>query len=275
MASPQFASVGIPSGSIVVSDESRLAEFKSCMEKHEISPLFAGKLRQLEGFRIVCILDDSGSMASPVDQQPGANPYGQTQTRWSELRSTVTTIIEIAGLLDRDGVDCYFLNRPGVMNVTPFNMNNLMAQFQAPPGGYTPMQRVVRQVIENNRSAIIERKLLLLIATDGIPTNDRGDEDREGLRALLKNRGTPERNPMTIIACTDEDDVMDYLNKLDNEVPSLDVIDDYKSERTEVLKAQGAKFRFTRGDWICKILLGSVDKDMDKLDEVKGCCSIM
>ena len=43
------------------------------------------------------------------------------------------------------------------------------------------------------------------------------------------------------------------------------------SERLEVLRARGSNFRFTYGDYVVKILLGSVDKKIDNLDERKKC----
>ena len=41
---------------------------------------------------------------------------------------------------------------------------------------------------------------------------------------------------------------MSYLNNWDKIIPNLDVIDDYKSEREEVLACQGASFPFSFGD---------------------------
>lgn len=52
------------------------------------------------------------------------------------------------------------------------------------------------------------------------------------------------------------------------------VVDDYQSERAQILKAQGSNFRFTYGDYLCKALLGSIDPEFDQLDEVKCKCNI-
>ena len=69
-----------------------------------------------------------------------------------------------------------------------------------------------------------------------------------------------------IMACTDEEAVMDYLNRADDSIQRLDVTDDYASEREEVLKAQGRSFAFSRGDWIVKAMLGPVLPYFDELD---------
>jgi len=68
------------------------------------------------------------------------------------------------------------------------------------------------------------------------------------------------------MACTDEESVMEYLNRADDTISRLDVTDDYASEREEVLKAQGRSFAFSRGDWLCKAMLGPVDVYFDELD---------
>ena len=57
---------------------------------------------------------------------------------------------------------------------------------------------------------------------------------------------------------------------------NLDVIDDYRSERDEVRKAKGSSFSFTFGDYVVKSLIGSIDPELDNLDEdFDGCCTIL
>jgi hypothetical protein len=41
---------------------------------------------------------------------------------------------------------------------------------------------------------------------------------------------------------------MSYLNNWDRTIPNLDVVDDYKSERKEILACQGKSFPFSFGD---------------------------
>ena len=82
----------------------------------------------------------------------------------------------------------------------------------------------------------------------------------------------------TIVACTDDLSSMSYLNKWDEEIPRLDVVhlielcrnfyfistlyelwvkvDDYRSERSETMSAQGPKFSFSFGDYVAKALVG-------------------
>jgi hypothetical protein len=47
--------------------------------------------------------------------------------------------------------------------------------------------------------------LLVLIATDGVPTNDNGQQDIKPLEHALRHERHPiNRIPVTIIACTDD-----------------------------------------------------------------------
>ena len=46
--------------------EERMQKFAQIAAQHEISHEFASRLRQLEGYEIVFICDDSGSMATAV-----------------------------------------------------------------------------------------------------------------------------------------------------------------------------------------------------------------
>lgn len=172
--------------------------------------------------------------------------------------------------------------------------------------GVTPIARVLREILQNKAREIQERNLLVLIATDGAPTDDNGYQDPSTLKNILKHERHPiNRIPVTIIACTgiekesieiyelfsrflDDEQDIDYLNGWDREIPHLDVVDDFRSEKKEVLKCQGPNFPFSFGDvcliiiilfydfkfffllkYIVKILLGGVFQEIDDLDEKK------
>jgi hypothetical protein len=62
-----------------------MEQFRALAARYEISEYFAGKLKQLEGWEIVLILDDSGSMNTPLANQTGG-AFAKSQTRWNELK---------------------------------------------------------------------------------------------------------------------------------------------------------------------------------------------
>ncbi|UJR32554.1 hypothetical protein I4U23_020015 [Adineta vaga] len=236
------------------------------VRRYEINPTFAEKLRKLKGYEIVFICDDSGSMSAPLGTI--GNSHEQQRTRWDELKQTVSIVVDLASVFDPDGVDVYFLNREPMLHVR--NSSELEMIFALEPEGSTPIVPVLRQVLHDKRNQIYERNLLILLATDGIPTDERERPDIRTLEHVLRNERQPTNQiPVTIIACTDDDKSMEYLNNWDKQIPNLDVVDDYQSEKKEIQAKQGRDFPFGFGDYVVKILMGGVDSWFDDLDERK------
>lgn len=254
----------------------RLQKLQAMCGRYEIRPDFAAKLRKLEEFEIIALFDDSGSMNTQV-KSSNRDPFAPIPTRWSEARLHASITVDLAACLDPDGIDIRFLNRPGFSRVG--TSDQVAAAFLPAPSGYTPLARAVRGIFEEKAAVIRERKLLLIILTDGQPTDDRGNPQVEEFLKVLRDR--PKNTYISIVACTDDDDSVGYLNKLDRVVPGLDVVDDFESEKKEVMRAQGKGFAFSFGDYVVKTLLGSIDPTMDALDEKRvpavgamGCCVI-
>ncbi|CAF4080796.1 unnamed protein product [Rotaria sp. Silwood2] len=238
------------------SRQEHIPEFDEFINRYEINPSFAEKLYGLRGYEIVFICDDSGSMSAPVGEV--TNPREKQRTRWDELKQTVSIVVDLASILDPDGVDVYFLNREPMLHV------HIHLFFSCS----TPIVPVLRQVLKDKRNHIYERKLLILIATDGIPTDDKERTDIHTLEHVLKNERTPTNQiPVTIIACTDDEQCIGYLNDWDKKIPNLDVVDDYRTERNEVQAYRGKHLPFSFGDYIVKILMGSIDSWFDNWDE--------
>lgn len=138
------------------------------------------------------------------------------------------------------------------------------------PRGYTPLARALDQVLRDNLNLVnYEKKLLIVIVTDGEPTDERGNSDINGFKKCLESRKPADRIFTSIIACTDQDDSVDYLNRLDRSLKNLDVVDDYRNEKKEVNKMRGSNYPFSYGDYVAKSILGSIDKSIDSLDEKK------
>lgn len=53
---------------------------------------------------------------------------------------------------------------------------------------------------------------------------------------------------------------------------NLDVVDDFRNERQEIRKIKGPSFKFSFGDYVVKSLIGSIDEELDKMDEENNCC---
>ena len=231
------------------------------IQNYHISLFMLKKLNLLKSFKIVFIYDDSTSMKTME-----INILNKTvSTRWDELLEFANTSIVIATLFNSNGCDVHFLNRSVIRNVN--DSKQLVECFRIPPRGVTPLTRTINTVIDENPKHLLNgRKLLLIVTTDGEPTNVEGDPSIPEFKECLKNR--PDYVFTTIVACTDDESSIGYLNGIDKEFARLDVVDDYKSELAEIKMFKGADFPFSYGDYVIKSMLGSIDPELDKLDEI-------
>lgn len=67
--------------------------------------------------------------------------------------------------MDSNGVDVYFLNREPMLNVT--DGRSVRQAFNMPPQGLTPLVPALRRILASKRNLTYEKRLLILIATDG------------------------------------------------------------------------------------------------------------
>ena len=228
------------------------------IERFDICTKYSHYLATLNSnLRVYFILDDSGSM----------DKYSKItrMKRWDELKEYMYDALQYTGpsfVTVLNNGDLGVIDHKAMQNF--FEHNG--------PSGSTPLARTTERVIGRAMREHKEgEKVLIIICTDGKP-NDNGNGNGEAsIRRFydaLSSR--PEYVYTNIIACTDDDDDLEYLNNWDLYLPCLDVIDDYISERKEVWKAKGAKFHFSRGDYIVKSLVGSLHPELDKLDESSG-----
>lgn len=117
----------------------------------------------------------------------------------------------------------YFLNRGTYHGVKKFA--DISVPFIGGPGGYTPSADALLRVDDENYPSKEEIPLLIMFTTDGLPTDVNGDTkcQRERMREVL-TATKKRRMCVSILACTDDDEVMEWSNVLDKEVPNVDVI---------------------------------------------------
>ena len=166
-----------------------------------------------------------------------------------------------------------------VSNVNDFE--SLKPNFRNKPSGFTPMTKIFRKVLRSSSSQRLEanerpKKILVVIVTDGEPTDLDGRTDIKSIKESLIS--PPSHVYTSILACTDEENSMEYLNNWDKYIKRLDVVDDFRNERREVQRAKGMNFQFSYGDYVAKSLLGSTDPAVDNLDNetklTQACCLI-
>jgi hypothetical protein len=214
----------------------------------------------LSTYEVVLVLDDSGSMTSAASL---------TKSRWKELQEVARIAIEIGCALDSNGVDIIFLNRQGASNVRTWAEAEHL--FKHGPSGSrsifffffyfshltaTPLAEALERAFQK----LGPKPLLVLAATDGVPNS------MDRFVHVLKGRDV-NRIFVSILACSNVESEIGYLNKLDATVPHLDVLDDYASEKREVARRNPSFGEaYTLGDHVARYFLGSVFEKYDKLD---------
>ena len=260
-SNPQFNSIA-PGQPKYTAHAPGLEALQAILQKYEITIADANDLVLLQDYEIVFIADDSGSMqlcsVPPNERRLGA----QMPSRWDELCETIRVVSELACCFDADGIDIHFLNRPSVRNITSVRDPRLVQALAAPPAGTTPLTEKVQTVLREH--AQTEKPVLMMIATDGEPNSGPQKFKNVIRNAINKTDGCTFK--FQILACTEDDDQVAWLNEFDDATEGLDVTDDYYSERKEVLAA-GRVSTFKRSDWVIKALLGPISSKYDKLDQ--------
>ncbi len=229
----------------------------SVMKKHQINKNHLKMLLKLDSFKIVLILDDSSSM-NQIDSPD------TKKSRWKELIAFTRIIIEITSIFHSDGCDVHFLNSNTVRNVK--NVEQLSIYFNDMPIGVTPLSSTLLNVIKENPPEKLGLKyLLIIIVTDGEPTDEFGSVNIKEFKAALQSR--PKYCFTSIVACTNDLNSISYLDGFDRELERLDVIDYFKIEEAKIKAIQGSDFQFTFGDYVTKSILGSIIPELDALDE--------
>lgn len=247
------------------------SRIEQVLAKYEISSFFANKLKMLEYVDVGIIVDDSGSMSTLIKDKWTREQGIFDRTRWDEARDTCLTLADMLLLLRPSRtLTIHFLNRGAITLSSVADVDALRALFATAPGGYTPLEATYTALLKQRAlsAATAETTWFTLIITDGEPTDGKGAQALDSFRACLRRTRLPEsRYPITVALCTNEASTVKYFNSLDRDLDSFDVVGDYHSEKEEILAVQGQDFAFTRADYLVKLLLGSMDAELDELDE--------
>lgn len=225
---------------------------------YNMSKSMADRLLKLRDFEIVIVIDDSGSMQTTVD--------GTETTRWQELCKLIKIVIEIAVIFDTNGVDIYFINGRTFEKVKDPRVVD--EAFTIPPSGYTPLVPVLDKIFQSPLSQSgRDKKLLVFVASDGVPTDDDGEPVVSELERIMCEKRKISTTHVSFLLCTDDPYCVEYLSEWDKVMPNIDVTDDFKTETAKVRRYRGQDFPFTFGDYVVKVLVGAIDREIDLLNE--------
>ena len=236
--------------------------FHKIRNEHRINTCLEEYLLKLGDFEIVGVCDDSGSMMTSVDGRAD-------RTRWDELCEIMKKILGIAIMFDKSGIDLYFLHEDEYHNVK--NPADVEQAFSRTPSGFTPLVPVLEKIFRSSMARRgNDKKLLVLVATDGRPTDEEGNDAVNELEHLMREIRTEETTYVSFLLCTDDPECVDYLARWDRTMVHVGVTDDYDTEKAKIRQCQeDSNYPFTYDDYIVKALVGSIVPLIDRLNEPK------
>jgi hypothetical protein len=249
--------------------------------KYEVPIGLLKKLRLLRNYDLNFILDDSSSMIQVTSTMSYDSDYmnerNQPPTyrhinRWTEQEDRLHLVLSFLCYIPTGRITIRFLNRTTTINLTSPSASvdpkvwlqqahtEVAIAFTSLPSGCTPIYEHLRNAMLFSKS----KPTMTYLFTDGQPTDSSYGE----IAKLLKNRPRPESTPVTLVSCTDVDSEVAWMKQVDEAAPYVAEVDDYQTEREEVIRAQGQVFPFTKGVWIICLLVAALDpKGLDALDE--------
>jgi hypothetical protein len=126
----------------------------------------------------------------------------------------------------------------------------------------TPTYRALSTALQ--QASAYQEPTILYFFTDGLPS----DATPEAVSQLLIHRPNPQHSAVTLISCSDNDDEVDWMKEVEEIAPYCSEVDDYKSEKEEVIYDQGSAFPYTKGFWLISQLVAAINPDdLDAMDE--------
>mmetsp|Transcript_14592 Transcript_14592/g.21545 ORF Transcript_14592/g.21545 Transcript_14592/m.21545 type:complete len:401 (-) Transcript_14592:529-1731(-) len=210
----------------------------------------------------IWVIDNSGSMQKNdghriIETVKKNDVKIVPSTRWAEIQECVNYHSQLGALL-HSPTSFRLLNDPGAMvgsqrfGVAEMGPQSIPQEVQqvreimskARPGGVTPLTQHIIDIQQSVREMAPQlkqdgKRVAIILATDGLPTNAEGYGGEYESNLFVQSLRSLEGLPVWVVIrlCTDEDDVVDFYNDLDEQLElSIEVLDDFIGEANEVYK---------------------------------------
>jgi hypothetical protein len=208
----------------------------------------------------IWVIDNSGSMKIAdghkiLETSNCEDVKPVSCTRWSELLQTIQYHADMAQYLQAPTI-FRLLNDPGndvgpqQFSIAANGVDKINDELKTAldimkkiiPKGATPLTEhiaIIRNIIQSYEPTLNRdgTKVVVIIATDGIPTNEQGKSDALTRKNFIDHLHSLINLPVKIILrlCTDEKEVVKFYNNLDRQFESfLEVLDDFSHEAKEI-----------------------------------------
>lgn len=216
-------------------------------------------------YDIVVFADDSGSMKD-------LEPNEDNMSRFDILNQVLKTVGFWSCLMDSDGIVLRFFNslEEGNGLSTMTSVDKIMKKVK--PNGFTPMGEEMKNKILNKivypimNSNGLNRPVLIITLTDGIPQNERIVIETivECKNACSRTKYGENAVAFSFAQIGSDVGATEFLGKLDVHPVVGHLIDctsEYSIERQQCGPA------FTEAVWVVKLMIGAVDPAYDASDE--------
>lgn len=233
--------------------------------KYDIPIGLSNQLLLLSEHKIEFIVDDSFSM----DCRSSRN-----ETRWQEAQRNIKEMLEIISSVPTGNMEIRFLNQKNTVislsregkDPETFLRESFYAideAFHNGTKGSTPVYTNLLNACERQKST--GQPTAIYFLGDGIPNG--GDREKEQIFSLLNFRANASTTPFTFIACSNNQNDVEWMNEAEEIAPFCSAMDDYEAEKTEVEGDQGVVFPYSKGIFhVCR-LVAALSPDLDGIDE--------
>ncbi|MFI0434131.1 MAG: hypothetical protein ACH350_00185 [Parachlamydiaceae bacterium] len=241
-------------------------EQEKVRNKYQIPMGLANKLSILSEYQLQFIVDDSSSMS---------NRSSGSESRWEEAKRNIREMLEICSCIPTGPIEIRFLNQQeNVIRIERQGKHpeiflreaydQIDRAFARGPRGSTPIHACFQQAFQRLNPA--NQPTSFYFFGDGVP--DGGKSEEQQVFELLRKRPGAERSPFTLIACSNKEQDVKWMNEAEEIAPYCSAIDDFQAERNEVMGDQGSVFPYTQGVFhVCRLVGPLCPDDLDAIDE--------
>lgn len=274
--------------------------------QYEVPLGMINKLLELMGKRMVFRIDDSGSMQNYTKLtfekdaclhlkarltngsrcRPNDNNYMDPRmTRWEEAENRMHVIIDLITMIPTGDLVLRFFDKSrnttilrGCKTFQEFADEAHMiisTIFSLSPATMTPLGSTMHEDLYTPLSEV----QMTYVLSDGAPS----DVTVQQLCRLIIDRPNPELTPLTLLPCGDDDFTEEqkrngavsstkWMEDVEENPRAKFVaeVDDFASERKEILEDQGPVLPYSYGLWlICQLVAALNPHDLDAMDDTR------
>jgi hypothetical protein len=236
-------------------EESNIERFNGFILRHGIQPNSYNHVSQLKNYKLSIVIDDSISMEKYM--------YNIGMNRWQDQKRRIQFIFDLYMCLNEQIlINLFFMNNGYYYNVSDpgfLERNNVFTE----PTLNCNNKLITRTLIDVFNTIDLNEKNLILVYTDGFPTEINGDIEKNTLRELysiLLNK--PQNIYISFCLLSLDNEIRKYFYSISREIPGISLSDEYYFEKHRIF-GNNMKGMYSYGDYIIRNLLLPIEGDTE------------